>query len=82
MNIKPETFIHALEEDEIYVGTNTACASLKKSTSIMAIYNDSKRASTSIRISISYITTIGEINEFLKSFIKNYKKLSKLSTQE
>ena len=79
MNIKPETFIHALEEDEIYVSTNTACASGESSPSVMAVYNDAKRASTSIRVSLSYLTTNSEIDTFLKSFNENYEKLSKLN---
>ncbi len=79
MNIKPETFIHALEKDEIYLSTNTACASGESSPSVMALYNDSKRASTSIRISLSYLTTNSEINTFLKSFNKNYNMLNKLN---
>ena len=45
-NIKPETFIHALEEKDVYVGTNTACSSGDLSTAVMAIYNDKKRANT------------------------------------
>ncbi len=79
MNIKPETFIHALEEDEIYVSTNTACASGEESSSVMAVFNDKKRASTTIRISLSYLTTNEEVNTFLKSFAKNYEKLSNLN---
>ena len=75
MNIMPETFIHALEEHEIYVSTNTACSTNDVSSSIMAIYKDVKRASTSIRISISYLTTRDEINKFINVFDECYKKL-------
>ncbi len=80
MNINPETFIHAMEENEIYIGTNTACASGELSTSVMAVYNDKKRATTSIRISISHVTTNEEINKFLKYFDVEYKKLNSLMT--
>lgn len=81
-NIRPETFIHAMEEYEIYLGTNTACASGEMSTSIMAIYNDKKRATSTIRISISYITTTDEINQFLKTFKNVYQKLNSLKEEK
>lgn len=77
-NIRPETFIHAMEEYEIYLGTNTACASGELSTSIMAIYNDKKRALSTVRISISYVTTTDEINRFLNCFKAIYPKLNSL----
>lgn len=77
-NIRPETFLHAMEEYEIYLGTNTACASGDLSTSVMAIYNDRKRAMSSIRISLSYITTTDEINRFLTYFKAVYNKLNTL----
>lgn len=76
--VRPETFIHALEEYEIYIGTNTACASGDLSTSIMAIYNDKKRAVSTIRISLSYVTTTDEINRFLNCFKAIYTKLNSL----
>lgn len=75
MNIRPETFVHALEEDEVYVGTNTACSSGELSTGVMSIYDDITRSTTTIRISISHVTTNEEINKFLKIFDDNYKRL-------
>ena len=76
--IRPETFIHALEEYDIYIGTNTACSSGDLSTAVMAIYNDKKRATSTIRISISHLTTTDEINKFLNSFKIVYNKLHNL----
>ena len=76
--IRPETFIHALEEYDIYVGTNTACSSGDLSTSVMAIYNDKRRAVSTIRISISHLTTTDEVNKFLNSFKIVYNKLHNL----
>lgn len=78
LNIKPETFIHAMEEYEIYLGTNTACATGDLSTSVMTIFKDKKRAMTTIRISLSYLTTTDEINRFLNYFDVVYKKLNEL----
>jgi cysteine desulfurase len=76
--IKPETFIHAMEEYDIYLGTNTACSSGELSTSVMAIYNDKKRATSTIRISLSHLTTTDDINKFLNSFKLVYNKLHNL----
>ncbi len=78
LNIRPETFIHAMEEYEIYIGTNTACSSGEISSSVMVLYNDKKRASTTIRISLSYLTTAEEITRFLNCFQIAYKKLNSL----
>ncbi len=78
LNIRPETFIRAMDEHEIYLSTNTACASGEKSPSIMAVYKDSKRAETSIRISISHLTSLDEINRFIKTFKEEYQKLNTL----
>jgi cysteine desulfurase len=78
MDVRPETLIHALEEDEIYVSTNTACSSGDLSTSVMAIYNDKKRAVTTVRISLSYVTTNEEITRFLNVFSAEYNNLRSL----
>ena len=78
MNIKPESFVHAMEEHEVYISTNTACSSGDLSTSVMAIYNDKDRATTTIRISLSSITTLDEVNKFLTFFHGEYQKFIKL----
>ena len=79
MDIKPETFIHALERHEIYISSNTACSSGKLSTSVMALYNDKVRAETTIRISISCLTKLEEITVFLNTFYGVYEKLHSLN---
>ncbi len=78
MYIKPETFIHALEKRDIYIGSNTACSKGTMSSTIMAVYNDEKRASTSLRICLSHMTSFDEINKFLYSFDIVYNKLLEL----
>lgn len=77
LDVKPETIIHALEENEIYISTNTACSSETLSTSVMAIYGDKKRALSTIRISISHVTTKEEISKFINIFRLEYNKLIK-----
>lgn len=78
MDIKPETFIHALESDEVYISSNTACASGQASASVMNMYNDELRSKTTIRISLSHMTLPSEITEFLESFDKHYNELQNL----
>jgi len=77
-NIKAETFLHALEEYEIYVSSNTACSSGTMSASVLAIYDDKVRASSTLRISLSHLTTTDEVNKFINAFDTIYKKLSGL----
>lgn len=77
-NIKAETFLHALEEFEVYVSSNTACSSATLSTAVMAVYNDKVRASSTIRISLSHLTTTDEVNKFISYFDGIYRKLSGL----
>ncbi len=76
VGIKPETFLHALEKQEVYISTQTACSSEKAlSGSVLALTNDEERAKSSIRISLSYITTKEEIYKFLEIFDRCYKEL-------
>ena len=77
LGVKPETMLHALEEDEVYISTKTACAaSSDASMSVLALTKDEQRAQSSIRISLSHKTTKEDIEQFCKSFEKNYEKLT------
>lgn len=68
-NIKSETILRALENKDIYISTKTACSSNKDiSASVMEITNDIEKAKSSLRISLSYLTTEEEINIFLENF--------------
>ena len=79
LGVKPEVMLHALESDEIYISTQSACSANNNiSKSVMSLTNDKKRAESSIRISLSYLTTKEEIDLFLESFDKHYKKLTNL----
>ncbi len=75
LKIKSETFVRALEKEEVYISTTTACSSLNASTVLGAIYNDKEISTTSIRISISPYTTLEEINKFIKIFKDTYNYL-------
>ena len=75
-NIKPETFVHAMDEYEVYLSTKSACSDVgAMSDSVYAVVKDRNRASSSIRISLSYKTTEEEVNKFIVLFDEVYKKL-------
>ena len=75
LGVKPETFIHAMEEEDIYLGTKSACSTGDSSDSVYAIYKDTEIAKSSIRISLSYKSTLDEVNRFVEVFDKVYHKL-------
>ncbi|MBE6144205.1 MAG: cysteine desulfurase [Firmicutes bacterium] len=76
VGVKPETLVHALEQHEIYISTQSACSSNNAfSKSVLALTNSMDRAKSSVRISISPVTTKEELDEFLNIFDKCYKEL-------
>lgn len=77
LNIKPETFIHAMDNYDIYISTKSACSSSNTmSDSVYAVTKDRERAMHSIRISLSFKTTKEEIEEFFKCFDLCYQSLN------
>ncbi len=79
-NIKPETMLHALEEKDIFISTQTACATSisTPSLSVLSITKDENRALHSIRISLSHLTTMSEVDTFLKEIKKIIENLGAL----
>jgi len=74
--VKPETFLHSLEQQDIYISTKSACSSNDTmSTAVYAVTKNREYANTSLRISLSYLTTKDEIEIFKKAFDKTYKEL-------
>lgn len=74
--IKPETFLHALDSQEVYISTKSACSSANSmSNAVYALTKDEELASHSLRISLSYKTTDEEIDEFFRVFDACYKSL-------
>ena len=57
--------------DDIFISTQTACSVGDYSRAVYVITNDKDRASSSVRISLSYKTTKEEIREFL-DVLKEY----------
>ena len=76
IGIKAETFMHALESNNVYVSTKTACSeSDSYSEAVFALTNDYDKAKSSIRISLSHLTTKAQLQAFLLVFDKCYKDL-------
>ena len=74
--IKPETFLHALDSNEIYISTKSACSSADSmSNAVYALTKDKDLSNHSLRVSLSYKTTDSEIDRFLAVFDECYKKL-------
>ena len=74
--IKSEVMLHALEEQEIYISTQTACSTGNYSKAVYAITHDKEKATNSIRLSLSYLTTKEEINFFIENFEKCMERLN------
>ena len=69
--------LHALEESDIYISTKTACSKdSSMSLGIFELTHDKARANSGIRISLSYLTTIDDIDYFLETLKKKIKELS------
>lgn len=74
--IKPETFLHAMDANQIYISTKSACSSADSmSNAVYALTKDKDLSNHSLRISLSYKTTEEEIDRFLEVFDECYKKL-------
>ena len=79
LGLKPETLQHALEKYDIYISTKSACSdSNSKSEAVYELTKSIEQAISSIRISISYLTTKEEIDYFIDKFIICYNELTDL----
>lgn len=77
IDVKPETMLHALEKYEIYISTKSACSSSDSlSIPVFEFTRDISRANSSVRISISKLTTKEELDKFLKYFEICYEELT------
>ncbi|MGG1677712.1 cysteine desulfurase family protein [Neobacillus sp. NRS-1170] len=78
--IKSEVFIHALEQNGIFVSTTSACSSKKKSPSntLLAMGVPESLAESAIRISLSFDNTEAEALEVLAVIEKTVNQLRKV----
>lgn len=74
-NIKSEVMQHALEEKGIYISTQTACSTGNYSKALYALTKDKEIASTSLRISLSFLTTKEEIDTLVQELDSAIKRL-------
>ena len=81
IGIKPEVLLHSLEEFEIYISTQSACSVSTISKAVMALTNSKDRASSSIRVSLSYKTTKEELEFFIKHFKECIEKLRSVKVE-
>ena len=76
---KDNTLVNALINYTNNLSKKDICVSTNKPgeicSSIMAIYNDLDRSKSCMRISLSHMTTVLEVNRFLEVFEVEYNKL-------
>ncbi len=78
LTCKPETLQHALEENDIYISTGSACSSNSVNEAVFEVTNFKKNAEHSVRISISHLTTFEDIDYFLNKFDEIYLRMEKI----
>ena len=67
--VTSNVLVQLLGEKEVYISSKTSCsAEDSPSKSIYALTNDAKLATSSMRISLSHLTTEEEIEEFFRIF--------------
>jgi cysteine desulfurase len=77
LGVKPESLLHALEKYDIYVSTKSACSSNNdESEAVYNITGNHEQAASSIRISLSHLTTSDDINKFKEAFKMCYEELA------
>ena len=76
-NVKSTDFVEYMSNNNIFISAKTSCCPVETPSKLVyALTHDKSLASSSIRISLSYLTTDEEIEEFLKIFEKGYKELT------
>lgn len=74
--IKPEVMLHALEEENIFISTKTACSKDNSDSLTLTTLGLSHEISGySLRISLSYLTKEEEIHKFVEILKDKIKKL-------
>lgn len=75
-NVKALKFAKMLEDRGVYISTKTSCCPLyTPSKLVYALTRDKSLASTSLRLSLSHLTSFKEIEEFLQIFDECMKEL-------
>ena len=67
-----------LSDNQIYVSTKTSCCPVNTPSKLVyALTKDKALSSSSLRVSISHLTTKNDIDEFLRVFDVIYKEYEK-----
>lgn len=75
-NVKALKFAKMLEDRGVYISTKTSCCPLyTPSKLVYALTRDKSLASTSLRLSLSHLTSFKDIEEFLQIFDECMKEL-------
>lgn len=71
-SIKGETIVHHLEAAKMYVSTGSACSSKlqKPERTVLAMTNDNRLATSSIRITLSHLTTKDEVEALINILLQ------------
>lgn len=79
-NVKSETLIHALGEQNIYLSTTSACSSKRQSASkvLTAMGVAEPLASSGLRISLSYNNTLEEAQRVISAIKNTLERLRKV----
>lgn len=73
--IKSMDILKELEKYDIYVSTKTSCCPIETPSKLVyALTHDKNLSSSSIRLSLSHLTTMDEVNEFFRIFDIIYKE--------
>ncbi|ELK47314.1 cysteine desulfurase family protein [Halobacillus sp. ACCC02827] len=74
---KPEVVIHALGEQDIFISTKSACSSKQPDVSavLKACNMDYERTTSALRVSLSYLNTLQEVETFLTALFTTIDKL-------
>lgn len=68
-HIKGETLVHALEEHDVYISAKSACSSKSAQASriLLSLGVSEEIALESVRVSFAHLTTMDDVNTFLKA---------------
>lgn len=68
-HIKGETLVHALEEHDVYISAKSACSSKSAQASriLLSLGVSEEVALESVRVSFAHLTTMDDVNTFLKA---------------
>lgn len=77
IGLKPETVLQDLSNKDIFISTKSACSSeLTRSLALHAMGKEESISTTSIRVSLSHLTTEIEVETFIKEFKKTIQALN------